>query len=215
MNPWPDTRDSLIARLTDPADRQAWEEFACIYQPLIYRVCMRRGLQDADARDISQRILWTVAQAAETWKSECPIENFRGWLSRVTTNAALNVIARESKHRGSARSTIWDLLEKVPDRSDLSSDDLSLWDIEKRKAIFRVAAERIQPQYSPDVWQLFWRTAVEGEDIGLVANQLGKTMGAAYMARSRIMIALRSEVAKLEQNDSQIRVVEKNLEERS
>ena len=45
----PDTRASLIARLAEPADMEAWTEFVEIYLPLLYRLARQKGLQHADA----------------------------------------------------------------------------------------------------------------------------------------------------------------------
>ncbi len=53
MQPWPDTSETLITRLQNPADRQAWSEFACLYEPLIFRFATRSGLQEPDAEDIT------------------------------------------------------------------------------------------------------------------------------------------------------------------
>ncbi len=62
MQPWPDTRDTLLMRLQDSADRHAWNEFTRLYEPLIFRFAVRCGLQEADARDITQQVLCSVAQ---------------------------------------------------------------------------------------------------------------------------------------------------------
>lgn len=55
----PDTRDSLIVQVQNPANREAWEQFTAIYRPVIYRpviyrLARTRGMQDADADDLAQ-----------------------------------------------------------------------------------------------------------------------------------------------------------------
>ena len=57
----PDTRASLILRLGDPADDAAWAEFVQIYQPMLFQLASRWGLQDADAREVVQETLLAVA----------------------------------------------------------------------------------------------------------------------------------------------------------
>ena len=57
MQQIPDTRSSLILRLADNVDGEAWDEFVEIYEPFIYRYARRRGLQDADARELVQDVL--------------------------------------------------------------------------------------------------------------------------------------------------------------
>ena len=56
----PETRDSLLVQVRSPANREAWEEFAQIYQPVIYRLARLRGMQDADAQDLSQQVVVAV-----------------------------------------------------------------------------------------------------------------------------------------------------------
>ena len=90
MDLWPDTRDTLLARLRDPSDQAAWAEFLSIYQPLIYRFSRSRGLQDADAQDATQHVLWAVARAADRWEPDPSRGRFRSWLAKVASNAAIN-----------------------------------------------------------------------------------------------------------------------------
>src|SRR6516165_4697819 len=65
MDEPPATRHSLIVKLRDPADGAAWGEFVALYEPLIYRLARRKGLQDADARDLCQAVFRAVAQAID------------------------------------------------------------------------------------------------------------------------------------------------------
>ena len=58
---FPETRDSLLVQVRSPANREAWDQFALIYRPVIYRLARRKGLQDADAQDLAQRVLMAVA----------------------------------------------------------------------------------------------------------------------------------------------------------
>ena len=65
MNPAPDTRSSLLIRVRDPADQAAWHEFVEIYRPIILRMARQKGMQEADAEDVAQEVLLTVAKAVE------------------------------------------------------------------------------------------------------------------------------------------------------
>ena len=89
MQGWPETRDTLLARLRDPADMQAWSEFTRLYEPVITRFVAGRGVQAADAQDICQHVLWAVARAADDWPGHAEPGRFRKWLATVTRNATL------------------------------------------------------------------------------------------------------------------------------
>src|SRR4051812_16894706 len=112
MNDFPDTRRSLLVRLRESRDDAAWAEFIAIYDPLVYRLARRRGLQDADARDLCQDVLRAVAGAIERWDPDPERGSFRGWLFRIARNLMLNYLVSQRKHpRGTGDSDWHRMLE--------------------------------------------------------------------------------------------------------
>lgn len=200
MQSWPDTSETLLARLRNPADRQAWSEFVGLYEPLIFRFARRRGLQDADARDITQRVLWSVARAADQWEPGSEHGHFRAWLATVTRNAVLNMVQRESEMRGTGLSAVWELLQESPQPTETVSE---AWRHERQRELFRYAAAQVKDKFAQDSWQAFWMTAVEGSRAEVVAEQLGKSIGAVYAARSRVLAKIRVAVALIEEVESE------------
>lgn len=73
----PATRISLVTRLIDAADHQAWTEFTAIYEPLILRLLRREGLQETDARDVCQQVLAAVAKDIDGWRPDGRERSFR------------------------------------------------------------------------------------------------------------------------------------------
>ncbi len=61
--------------------------------------------------------------------------------------------------------------------------------------VFVLAAEEVRKRVQPQTWTAFWRTAVEGCDPELVANELGMELGTVYVARSRTLAKIRAWVA--------------------
>src|SRR5437868_12133380 len=96
---FPETRDSLLVQVRSPANREAWEAFVQIYRPVIYRLARGRGLQDADAQDLAQRVLMAVAAAIGSWEKSSESVRFRHWLSRVARNAIVNALSRQPQDR--------------------------------------------------------------------------------------------------------------------
>src|ERR1700739_4499560 len=84
------TRPSLLVRIRDAADHQAWSQFVEIYGPLVYGFARRLGLQDADAADITQEVLRAVAGAARKLVYDPRRGSFRGWLRTVVRNKVRN-----------------------------------------------------------------------------------------------------------------------------
>ncbi len=195
MAPVPETRASLLLRLRDPRDQSAWEAFLQIYQPLIYQLARRRGVQEADAREVTQEVLIAVAGAIGRWETDPQRGSFRGWLSKITRNLVVNHVIRQSRHpRGSGDSDIKRWLEARPDPH---SEESALFDREEERQTFRWAADRVRSEFRETTWQAFWRTAVDGRDAAAVAGELGVTVGIVYVSRSRVMKRLRERVLEV------------------
>ena len=193
MNSSPETRASLLIRIRDPADQAAWQEFVEIYEPVIQRLARQKGLQQADADDVSQQILAAVAGAVEQREHDRKRAKFRTWLHRVAHNAILNAITRRKPDRGSGDSA---LLAVLNARELPAGPDSDLLRLEYRREVFRWAARRVRPEFHSSTWEAFWLTAVEGQAVEAVAAELGKKPGAIYAARSRIIRRIQDKVSE-------------------
>jgi RNA polymerase sigma-70 factor (ECF subfamily) len=200
MDEIPDTRASLLARLRDPQDERAWREFWEIYEPLVYRLARRKGFQDADAAELTQEVFVAVASAIARWEPDPARGSFRGWLFRIARNLMINLLAKNRRHaRGTGDSNIKNLLEEQP---AANGEDSSLFDQEYRRQTFLWAAGQVRGEFQERTWQAFWLTGVEGTDVREVAEQLGMSVGAVYVARSRVMARLRETVQGFPTPDS-------------
>jgi RNA polymerase sigma factor (sigma-70 family) len=194
------TRCSLIVKLRDPADSAAWREFVAIYEPLVYRLARRKGLQDADARDLCQDVFHAVAKAIDRW--EPGRGSFRGWLSRIARNLMINVLTRRKfQPRGSGTSSIQDLLEAQP---AVDPSATAIFEIEYERCLFRWAADEIRSEFTPSTWQAFRQTALEDRPPSEVAAELGLSVGAVYVARSRVLARLKRRIEQRESDDEAI-----------
>jgi RNA polymerase sigma-70 factor (ECF subfamily) len=189
----PGTRVSLIVRLRDATDEAAWQEFVALYEPLIYRLARRKGLQDADARDLCQEVFRAVARAIERWDpGQC---GFRPWLFCITRNLLVNFLTRPSHRRlGSGATSVQDLLESqaAPDPSATA-----LFELEYRMRLFRWAAEQVKDEFMPATWRAFWQTAVDACPSAEVAAELGISIGAVYIARSRVLARIKKRIEQV------------------
>jgi RNA polymerase sigma-70 factor (ECF subfamily) len=200
MSQDPKTRASLILRLQNADDAAAWNDFAEIYQPLIYSLARRRGLQEADAFDLTQEVMTRVAKSISQWDPDPKRGSFRGWLATITRNMVVQFFRQNKRLPTSGnRTEIQDLLNNQPDDS-LESE---AFDMEHDRQVFAWAANQVKTQFAPNTWTAFWDTAVNGLSVADVAQNLGISHGAVYIARSRVMDRLKRTVQK-SQFDSMI-----------
>ncbi|MGB7344250.1 MAG: sigma-70 family RNA polymerase sigma factor [Pirellulaceae bacterium] len=199
MSAWPTTDALLLHHLSDPSNHDAWQRFDTIYRPTVYRFARRSGIKHHDAEEIAAEALRRVARAAVRWSTDRPPDQFAAWLTRVSKNALLNLVCRELTKRGTGGTTHQLNLLERPSPTELSQ---TRWAEDHRREIVRHAAGRIRDDFDIDSWTAFWRTHVDGDSIVDVAADLGKTPGAIYAVRSRIVRRLREEVRSIEAEES-------------
>ena len=186
------TQLSLIARLSDPDDEEAWLQFTSLYEPAIVRAFERFGLQHADAQDEAQRVFLGIAKSLAKRPHNPQKAKFRTWLARLIKNAAINALKKKPLAMAQGGSSAHQALQTYPEASaELVLDD------EVTQQIFKVAAKRVEAEFESATWQAFYLSTVENIDIQEVANQLGKQRGAVYAARSRVVARLRREVEQI------------------
>jgi RNA polymerase sigma factor (sigma-70 family) len=194
---FPDTRLSLVARLKDRGDQEAWCQFVEIYRPLVHRLAALKGLQDADAEDLAQQVFSAVAYAVERWEPDRTRARFRTWLQRIAQNLILNALTRVKPDRASGDVAEHDALLGQAARE---GPDSALLRTEYQREVFKWAARQVRAEFQPDTWQAFWSTAVKGRDVVQVAEELEKTPGAVYAARGRVMRRLKQKALEWEES---------------
>lgn len=196
----PLTRASLLVQLRDGTDHNAWGEFIRLYGPVIYGFARRRGLQDADAADLMQDVLRSVAAAIGRLDYDRDRGTFRGWLFTITRNKIFSFLsARRIRPQGAGDTSTNRLLETQPDGSDGSE----AWELEYQRRLAALAMERIRDEFQATTWRAFLLTAVEGQGASEVAGQLGLSPGAIYVAKSRVLARLKEEVDTLRRQEDQ------------
>lgn len=194
-SPHPDTRQSLILRLRNASDLAAWREFHEIYSPVVVRVARRRGLQDADAAEILQDVMWAVAQAVGRFEPQGQAR-FRTWLARIVRHKLADAVRRRTRQPSGVGGTTLSeaLLQQMAPGAGLSE----LIEHEYRMERLRRAADVVRKQASASTWDAFWLTSVRNLSASDAAQQLRLSVGAVYIARSRVIARLRALVEEQE-----------------
>ena len=193
MPDFPETRNSLLLRIQDPSDRDAWTEFSSIYSPVAYRIARLHGLQDADAEDLAQRTMISVSHAIGRWEADPDRAKFRTWLSRVIRNAIIDDLRSKRPDAPAGGTSLIEQLSQHP--AEQFDEEFNR---QSRREIFRCAARSIRCEFEASTWNAFWLTTVDGMSPVDAAKQLMKSVGSIYTARSRVMARLRQKVREYE-----------------
>lgn len=199
MGGTPETRPSLLVRLRDAQDADSWSQFVSLYAPIIFQFLRSRGLQDADASDLSQEVLTSVAGAIKEFDYHSQRGSFRGWLFTIVQNRLRN-FRRDAIREvtGSGDSHVQSLLQHQPDPHDGQAD----WDTIYQRQLFHHAADLVRRHFEDSTWQAFWQTAVDGRPAKAVAGELGMTPAAVYLAKGRVTARIRQQVQLLTDGQS-------------
>ncbi|HEV3262984.1 MAG TPA: sigma-70 family RNA polymerase sigma factor [Gemmataceae bacterium] len=183
-----DTSASLLERLRQPAQERAWARFVELYTPLLYSWARRLGLHDADAADLVQDVLTLLVRKLPEFSYD-PNRSFRAWLRTVTLNSWRNRRRRAELPRAANPPDLDDL--PSPDAADVAGE------AEYRRWLVGRALELMRAEFQPTTWKACWESAVNGRPAAEVAAELGISVGAVYMARSRVLSRLRRELTGL------------------
>jgi RNA polymerase sigma-70 factor (ECF subfamily) len=199
MGEAPITRPSLLVRIRDRTNHEAWRQFVELYGPLVYHFGRKRGLQDADAADLVQIVFQAIAKQIDELEYDPRRGTFRGWLYAVVRNQMSKQLARNRRAIEQAEGGG----ERLKEVADQDTDE-QLWQKEYELRLFRWGIEQIRNEFEPTSWQAFWLTAVEGKSAKEAGEALGMSVGAIYTAKSRVLSRLKSVVAELKESEAQI-----------
>jgi len=184
----PSTSRSLLLRLRDGGDAAAWETFIGVYSAVVYGFCRRRGLQDSDARDVTQDVFTNLSRAMRTFEYDPAKGKFRSWLGLLTRRGIGHHLRNDKSSRGLPADA-----ERVPDEHVLGEEDPH-WIDEFQQHVLQAALTRIRGQFSDEVWRAFEITWLESQPPQAAAVELGKTRPWVYKAKFKVLERLHEEI---------------------
>ncbi|QJW92990.1 RNA polymerase sigma factor [Frigoriglobus tundricola] len=177
---------TLLRRLCQPHEPDAWSRFVRLYSTGIYSWVRGLGLRHDDAADIVQDVFVTLVQKLPEFRHQGG-RSFRGWLWAITRN----------KCREWARRRELVLVPAAALAEVAGKDDEPFWEDEFRRHLIGQIASVIEADYPPEVWRAFWEHVVEGKPAPRVAAELGINLWAVYTAKARIVTRLHEEFPDL------------------
>jgi RNA polymerase sigma-70 factor (ECF subfamily) len=189
-----ETSVSLLERLRQPGS-EAWARLVDVYAPLVRGWLRRQGVAEADADDLTQEVLAVLVRELPQFRHNGRPGAFRAWLRGVTANRLRGFWrARRGRPEAAGGDAFAAALGQLEDpHSDLSRR----WDEEHDRHVLRRLQELIEPEFSATAWRAFRRTVLDGERAAAVAAELGTSVNAVLLAKSRVLRRLREEARGL------------------
>jgi RNA polymerase sigma-70 factor (ECF subfamily) len=196
------TRASLIARLKNWQDQSSWQEFFDNYWKLIYGVARQSGLRDAEAQDVVQETMASVAKHMPGFQYNPAVGSFKGWLLQMTRWRIIDQVRKRAPdflHHLSSDGTGTGTVEQMIDPSQKGLDEL--WEKEWRKQLLEIALSNVKRKLDPEKYQIFDYYVNKEWPAEKVAERFQISVDQVYLAKCRITDLLQAEVARLEKRN--------------
>ena len=189
-----ETRQSLLLR-AQTGEAGAWKDLTDLYRPLIIGWLNRQGVPAVDLDDLSQDVLLSVVEHLPAFEHSGRPGAFRSWLRTIacrrTTDYWRAVVASTPASGGGVATSA--LQEIAAPDSDLNRQ----WDEEHDRYVLGCLLDLVGEEFEPATLRTFRRLALERASGAEVAEELGLSVAAVYMAKSRVLQHIRSEAAGL------------------
>ncbi len=190
------TNPTLLNRLGDWRDHEAWVDFVTRYDPVI-RLAARRYRLDAEStEELCQRVWIDLARRMRTFRYD-PGKAFRGWLRRLCQSRAIDLLRKQNADavHSLEDQPIESLLREVPAGFEVDEDAAA-----ERPLLLRQAGEvqnAVRRRVDERTWQVFWNVAVLGQSVREASEAAGISYYAAFAAQKRVGRMLREEGQRL------------------
>jgi len=202
------THQSLLSRLKDWDDQESWREFFDTYWQLIYGLAVKCALTDAEAQDVVQETMISVAKQMPGFKYDPAIGSFKGWLLQITRRRIADQLRKRDQAEALSRLPPSDekteplsdqrtaTVERIPDPAGEPLE--KIWDAEWQSNLLHAALERIKRRVSPKQFQMFDLYVTQRWPMDSITTTLGVNAAQVYMAKLRITRLVRKHVRILE-----------------
>jgi len=174
----------------------AWRRLVALYGPLVVAWCWQQGLQAADVDDVAQEVFQVVLRRVPEFRKEQAEDTFRGWLWTITRHKIGDHWRRKAAGPNAVGgSEMHEQLEQLPVSESAWNRDASS---ELSVGLHQRALDLVRQQFEEKTWRAFWLVVCESRRPGDVAQELGISLNAVYLAKSRVLNALRETLGEAE-----------------
>ena len=186
-----ETSLSLLDRVCNSTDSKSWDRLVELYVPLMRRWLTTFEVQDADSDDLIQEVLTTLMQELPAFEHNQRTGAFRSWLRKILVYRLQNHWrTRKYEPQGKGSSS---LIVRLNQLEDDTSEASRLWNVEHDRHVISQLIQLVRPRIEDKTWEAFRRQMFDGQRADAVAAALDMPLNSVYVARSRVLNALRRE----------------------
>jgi RNA polymerase sigma factor (sigma-70 family) len=186
------TNPTLLNRLCDWRDHDAWVDFVGRYDPVIRLSCSRYRLSAENVDELCQRVWIDLARRMRTFRYD-PGKTFRGWLRRLCQSRAIDLLRKNNAHAvlSLEDQPVESLLQEAPAEFEAEEEVAA-----ERPRLLQLADEVqkvVRRRVGAQTWQVFWNVAVVGQSVREASAAAGISYYAAFAAQKRVRMFLQEE----------------------
>lgn len=194
------TSITLLNSLQRQDDPATWDRLVTLYRPLLLTWLHKYDVQSSDAEDLAQEVLMAVSKELQAFDHNGRTGAFRTWLRSILVNRLRNFWrARGRRPKASDES---DIERRLSQLDDPASEMSLLWNKQHDVHVVQELLASAEPNFTVETWTAFTRVAIDGERPDAVAVELGISLNAVFIAKSRVLSRLRQEAAGLVDSDT-------------
>jgi RNA polymerase sigma-70 factor (ECF subfamily) len=183
-----ETRQSLLFR-AQTGGEDAWKDLTGLYRPLIIGWLNRQGVPAGDLDDLAQDVLLSVVKHLPTFEHSGRRGAFRAWLRTIVCSRTIDYWrAVDAGSRGQGGSGAVAALRQL---ADPDSDLNRQWDEEHDRYVLDCLLDLVGEEFEPTTLRAFRRLALDSATGAAAAEELGLSVAAVYVAKSRVLQRLR------------------------
>lgn len=186
------TRSTLLRRLCDRSDEQAWRTFDELYRGMLVGYARARGLGQADAEDVAQQCAQVVLEQIGEYQHA---GSFKKWLRAIAEHKIVDSFRRQRREVQPGTGVMGGHADGTPGVEEV-------WEQHWEVAHLRYCAQTVRCEVAPGTFEAFVGYALEGRDAAMVAAALGMTANQVYVAKHRVLDRIRAKMLELTGEDS-------------
>lgn len=185
-----DTRSSLLLRIKDRGDSEAWGEFHKLYSPLLYRYARSRGLSREDAEEVRDQCLEQIARKISSFEYDKSKGGFKNWLFRMARGKVIDLLRKHREQRADSQA-----IQAVADTASAPEEHWAqIWKMEH----LRFCVKQLEGSVSEKNYKAFCMLLFDGSSVTEVCKRLGMKADHVYKAKFRVLQRVRALMTELD-----------------